>query len=173
MNFDTQFNYWKSLMTLSANIEVKKTLRMTEANYKSRFHPNLGSFQKICEDVFSLHEAGLTRLRDIKKHTNGQYQEITFDQLFTQAGEALLKDPPRFELSEDTKKMLKERLERQIYTGTNDSPLVTGTGEPIDGLTLSSFMSPEQIKEIAKQQLKLLQDSEQFDKAKQEGKPTD
>jgi hypothetical protein len=50
-------------------------------------------------------------------------------------------------------------------TGISDSPLINGAGE-LPGLTMNSFMTSDQVREHAKQQLEIMRKSELFDTAK-------
>jgi len=112
------------------------------------------SFQDRCEAIVSLHDAGLTRLREIKK-IDGKYTELTFEHYFTAAGDAVLNGPaPQLTLSADTRRSLEAYLTRQSVAGDCDSPLINSSGQTVG--VLSDFLTQDQIKANAKDQLDLL-----------------
>jgi hypothetical protein len=117
-------------------------------------------FEKTCDKLGRAHECGLTRIREIVRDRNGQVVEIVFEQVLTPAGEALVDGPPpRVELSADTRQFLRERLQRQLETGeSGGSPMINGRGEPAGDL--SDYLTPEQIRANAKQQLDILDEEE-------------
>jgi hypothetical protein len=165
MNFETKWDYKRMLMSLFVNVNVQATKVLNEANFEQRTTSLTGTFQEFCANIVTLNEAGLTRLRDITKHSDGRYAELTFEQVFTPAGESLLKEP--YSLDPDVKSNLKAMLARQIVTGVSDSPLISASGEILEGLTLSSLMTPDQIRENARNQLRIMGENEILDSTKQ------
>ena len=139
---------WLALMFLKVCPKAKKLLKYNQAT--SGVYGEL--FQERCVAIVALHDAGLTRLRDIKK-SGGKYTELNFELYFTVAGEVVLNGPiPQLMLSAD-RRLFDASLTRQSVAGDCDSPMIDSTGQPVG--VMSDFMTQEQIKANAKRQLDL------------------
>lgn len=162
MQFNTKFQHYMTLMSLFLVRDIQKTRVFNEDN----FRPMGSTFQDVCANIVALHEAGLTRLREVRKNNSGQFVELKFEQVFTPAGEALRNEQLRYEMEPDVKRRHRDKLERMAITGESSGPLINSSGEVLDGASMNSLFSPDQIREHAKQQLKLMDEADIFDAAK-------
>jgi len=162
VQFNAKFQHYMTLMSLSLVRDIQKTRVFNEEN----FRPIGSTFQVACANIVALHDAGLTRLREERKNKSGEFVEMTFEQVFTPAGEALRNEQLRYEMEPEVKKRQRAMLERMAITGESSGPLINSSGEVLDGVSMNSLFSPEQIREHAKQQLKIMDESDVFDAAK-------
>lgn len=162
MQFTTKFQHYMTLTALWINLDILKTGVCNEANFRT---PGI-SFQEMCANIVALHDAGLTRLRDVRKNDRGEFVELAFEELFTPAGEALRNQQLRFELEPDVKDKQRRMLERMAITGESCEPLINSSGDVVAGV-MNTFLSPDQIREHAKRQLRIMAENDLFDGAKE------
>lgn len=162
MEFATKFQHYMTLGALLLARDIQKTRVFNEGN----FRPMGSTFQVTCANIVALHDAGLTRLREVKKNKQGEFVELTFEQVFTPAGESLRKEQLRYEFEPEFKQKQRAMLERMAITGESSGPLMNSSGEVVNGVSMNSYFSPDQIREHAKQQLKLMDENDVFDAAK-------
>lgn len=162
MQFQTKFQHYMTLMSLFLVRDIQKTRVFNEGNYR----PGMITFQETCANIVALHDAGLTRLREVRKNKAGEFVELAFEQVFTPAGESLRREQLRYELDPEIKKNQMAMLERMAITGESSGPLINSSGDFLGGVSMSSFFSPEQIREHAKRQLNLMNENDAFDAAK-------